>query len=331
MNTTEIDKTLNHHGADLAGCLRLPNADSLNADSVNGGSENGGSENGGSVKHVVLMISGSGEIDRNENGMQMQLNTFNSLADSLAEAGIASLRFDKRGCASSGGRYHDTGFFDFVDDASAWLSALDTYPELDGAKRFVMGHSEGALIAAFVSARNPGLTGQILLTPFVENVEHAIERQLQRTLDEVKKLTGFKGFIVRMFLFISGNQVGRQRKLMKRIKNTNKSSIKVRKALINAKWLREVTSVNPEEVYAKVKVPTLSIGGAKDIQCLPEDARQIASLVNAPVDVHVLSDLTHILRTDEEEPSTFRYKQLAEKPIDSRVPEHIIAWIKNTE
>ena len=307
----EQEKTFHYQGAELAGVLRLPDE--------------------GTARQVVLMISGSGEIDRNENGMQMQLNTFNSLADSLARAGIASVRFDKRGCASSGGKYHETGFYDFVDDANAWLDAMSSFEEIVDVPQFVMGHSEGALIAAFLSVRNPHINGQILLTPFLENVEDAIERQLQRTLDEVSTITGLKGFVVRLFLRLSGNQLKRQRKLMKRIKNSNKSSLKVRKALINAKWLREVTSVNPVEVYQKITVPTLSIGGAKDIQCLPEDAQRIAELVKAPVETHVLSDLTHILRTDDDKPSTFSYKKLAEKPIDSRVPELIINWLRAAE
>jgi len=306
---TEIEKTINYRGAELAGCLRLPAQ--------------------GRASLVVLMVPGSGELDRNENSMQIQLNTFNSLADSLADVGIASLRYDKRGCASSGGKYHDTGFFDFVDDADAWLEALDGYEQLENAQRFVLGHSEGSLIAAFLSVRNPTLNGQILLTPFVENVEHAIERQLQRTLDEVSALTGLKGFVVRLFLRLSGNQLTKQRKLMRRIKNTTRSSLKVRKTLINAKWLREVSAVDPIEVFQKVKVPTLCIGGAKDIQCLPEDTNRIASIVTAPVDAHVLSELTHILRVDDEAPSAFRYKALSEKPIDSRVPKHIIEWVQS--
>jgi len=248
---------------------------------------------------VILMIPGSGEVDRNENAMKLQLNILNSLAHSFAQQGIASMRFDKRGCASSEGRYHETGFHEFVDDAGEWL-------------------------------RNPDVKGQILLTPFLENMELLIERQLQRTLDEVSVLTGFKGLVVRVFLRLSGNQLKRQRKVMKRIKNSKKSSIKIKKTLINAKWLRELCEIEPADVFSKVKVPTLAIGGEKDLQCLPEDTQKLAGLVQAPVDSHVLSDLTHILRTDEEEPSTFRYKKLSEEPIDSRVPELILSWLKSS-
>jgi len=307
----EHEKSIQVHGVKLAGTLCLPTTMGLSK--------------------VVLMIPGSGEVDRNENAMKLQLNILNSLAHSFAQAGIASLRFDKRGCADSEGQYHETGFHDFVDDAGEWLNALDSFEELGSAEKYLLGHSEGTLIAAFLSVRNPSVKGQILLTPFLENMEFLIERQLKQTLDEVNLISGFKGVVVRLFLRLSGNQLKRQRKVMKQIKNSNKSSIKIKKTLINAKWLRELCNIEPADVFTKVTVPTLAIGGEKDLQCLPSDTQKVAGLVNAPVEFHVLSNLTHILRTDEEVPSTFKYKKLSEDPIDSRVPDLIVGWLQGTQ
>ena len=51
------------------------------------------------------MIHGSGPMDRNENMPGQSLNVFNTIAEHLAEKGIASLRYDKRGCGKSGGNY----------------------------------------------------------------------------------------------------------------------------------------------------------------------------------------------------------------------------------
>ena len=59
---------------------------------------------------TLLMLAGSGELDRNENGARLQLNIFNEIAHVLAENGIASFRYDKRGCAESDGVYNETGF-----------------------------------------------------------------------------------------------------------------------------------------------------------------------------------------------------------------------------
>jgi len=211
------------------------------------------------------------------------------------------------------------------------VNALDSFAELENTDKFILGHSEGTLISAFLAIRNPTVKGQILLTPFVDNIELVIERQLQTTLDEVGALAGFKGIVVRLFLRLSGNQIKRQRKVMKRIKNSNKSTIKLKKTLINAKWLRELSAIEPADIFRKVRVPTLSIGGEKDLQCLPEDAQRVSSLIGAPVESHILPNLTHILRIDEEEPSTFKYKALSEEPIDGRVPELILKWLQASE
>ena len=46
---------------------------------------------------VVLIISGSGPTDRDGNNPIMKNNSLKMLAEGLAEHGIASLRYDKRG------------------------------------------------------------------------------------------------------------------------------------------------------------------------------------------------------------------------------------------
>jgi len=305
---TEIDKSLDFDGVSLHGTLCMP----IDA----------------SPKQLVLMIPGSGEVDRNENAMQLQLNTFNELAHSLARDGIASFRFDKRGCAMSEGNYYETGFFNFVDDAEAWLNTMHSFPEVSSTETYLLGHSEGSLIASYLSASNPLVCGQILLTPFMENLEITIERQLQQTLEEVSKLTGLRGIVVRLFIKLSGNQVKKQRRIMQRVKSTTKSTIKLKKTLINAKWLREITSVDPTSIYEKVSVATLAIGGEKDLQCLPTDTLKVGEHVKGPVEMHVLPNLTHILRVDEEPASTFRYKQLSQELLDPRIAQLTVAWLR---
>lgn len=304
---TEYDKSIHFNEQQLHGTLCVPTV--------------------AKAQKVVLMLPGSGEVDRNENGMATQLNTFNVLAHQLAEHGIASFRYDKRGVALSGGNYNETGYHDFVDDANQWLASLSGFSEISGAQQFVLGHSEGCLTACLLSLDNPQLKGQILLMPFLQNLQTLMEQQLQQTMREINTLPGFKGVMTRFFVRLSGDQLKKQRKILARANNTSKSSIKVKKTVINAKWLRELTAIDPKTVYAKVTLPTLSIGGQKDLQCRPEDALEIADITNAPVQAQLLENLTHILRVDDKPASVFRYKELTEQPIDERVAETIIAWM----
>jgi len=322
----EIEKEVTSAGLTLRGSLRVAK---LKATDVNA-TESITAESTAPDAHpnpVVLILPGSGELDRNSNGARIQLNIYNSLAEQLAEAGISSFRYDKRGCAESDGNFQETGFYDLLDDARNCLAALSTFEEVQGAPVFILGHSEGTLLASLLSIDNPQIGGQILLTPFLSSLEKTIERQMQSTLTELKALPGIKGFMVRIFLTIGGNQLAKQRRIMQRVKRSKTDTIKVRKTVINAKWLREHMNIDPARIHQQVQVATLSIGGEKDIQCQPEDSTKIVELIKAPVEAHLLSDLTHILRPDDKPASTFRYTELAREAVDPRITQLVSRWI----
>lgn len=63
---------------------------------------------------AVLMVHGRGPLDRDENMKGQQLNIFNAIAHVLAQRGIASLRYDKRGYGASSGDFMSAGHADLV-------------------------------------------------------------------------------------------------------------------------------------------------------------------------------------------------------------------------
>jgi pimeloyl-ACP methyl ester carboxylesterase len=106
---------------------------------------------------VALIIAGSGPTDRNGNSPLLpgQNNSLRLLAEGLAERGIASVRYDKRGIAASAAsapREIDLRFDTYVDDAVAWIRKLQADPRFSSVS--VVGHSEGSLIGM----RAAGLT-----------------------------------------------------------------------------------------------------------------------------------------------------------------------------
>jgi len=60
----------------------------------------------------VLLIPGSGQVDRNENHRKLRINIFYDISHFLAQNGIASFRYDKRGVGESQGDYWRTGFYE---------------------------------------------------------------------------------------------------------------------------------------------------------------------------------------------------------------------------
>ncbi len=106
---------------------------------------------------VALIVGGSGPTDRNGNTPPMGLRNQHLalLAHALADRGIATVRYDKRGIgASSGGIDEATLRLDtYADDAAAWLRQLAHDPRF--ASVTAIGHSEGALLVSMAAQRAP--------------------------------------------------------------------------------------------------------------------------------------------------------------------------------
>ena len=313
----ELIVELEHAGNPLHGTLTLPHPSTLTDTALD--------------KHAavaaILLLPDSGPMDRNQNSLQAQLNIHNHIAKHLAEHGIASVRYDKRGCGLSKGNFDAAGHSDLVADAQAWLEYLHQRSTVAGCPVYIIGHGEGSLIASQLSGASNEVKGQVLLMPFVENFENIIRRQAENALREIADMEGFKGKLFRFFLKISGDQMAKQKKLVAKIRKSRKDTFKIRKQVINAKWIREMVTLDAASIYSKVSLPTLLIGGKKDLQCQPEDVGKIAALLTGDVEYHVFEDLTHILRPDKGKPAVQKYLTLALQDLDSRVLDTLTQWL----
>lgn len=97
---------------------------------------------------AVVMVTGSGPQNRDEELFEHR--PFAVIADYLARHGIASLRYDDRGTAQSGGDFATATTYTFRDDAAAGLQLLRSLPQV--SKAGVAGHSEGGTIAFMLAA-----------------------------------------------------------------------------------------------------------------------------------------------------------------------------------
>ena len=99
---------------------------------------------------VVLMVTGSGQQNRDEELMQHK--PFLVIADYLARHGIATLRYDDRATgASVGGDVKNATSEDFARDAAAGLEYLRNTKAF--SKVGILGHSEGGLIAFMLGGK----------------------------------------------------------------------------------------------------------------------------------------------------------------------------------
>jgi fermentation-respiration switch protein FrsA (DUF1100 family) len=113
----------------------------------------------------VVLVSGSGPTNRDGNNPLVpdRIDLLKQIAEVLAEAGIATLRYDKRGIGAStpkpsGSLAEQERFFawdNFVADVAAAHAELVKHDEIKAYATALLGHSEGGLL---VLAATPTIT-----------------------------------------------------------------------------------------------------------------------------------------------------------------------------
>ncbi len=268
---------------------------------------------------AVLMIHGSGPLDRDENMPGQALNVFNAFAADLAERGVAAFRYDKRGCGASGGDFATAGIAELTDDAEAALTALRDGSLGRFGRIFLLGHSEGTIIAADIAGRDDELAGLVLLSPFFQPIESILRAQAVELKRALEAAPGVGGRITRFFARLGSDPIAEQDKLIARLKETDEASFTVKGQQVPAKQLRELMALDPPAIYARVTVPTLVLGGSKDLQCDPDDVARIAETIGPAARPVVVPDLTHILRTDDGDHTLLSYARLLDRAVDRAV------------
>ena len=134
----------------------------------------------------VLIIAGSGPTDRDGNSplASGRIDNLKHFAEVLAEAGVASLRYDKIYSGKTGPVSRTVSFEDYLEPAAAAYAYLRSRPEIDPERLMILGHSEGALIALVLAEqRKPeGLRGLILAAPLSEPYLKTMRDQLSRKI-----------------------------------------------------------------------------------------------------------------------------------------------------
>lgn len=206
--TEEVTFTNAKAGATLAGTLTVPK---------------------GGAKCVMIMVTGSGPENRDEEIYAHK--PFAVIADRLARAGIATLRYDDRATGQSvGGDMKNATSADLAKDAAAgieWLRAQKRFKKVG-----LLGHSEGGLIAFILGA--------------------------QRKVDFIISLAGpaVKGDSILLYQSRNSGSPFAKGITMEYLRNLLKGN----------KWTEWFMDYDPTENIANTKCPVLALNGTKDCQ-----------------------------------------------------------------
>lgn len=199
-------------GATLAGTLTVPK---------------------GGAKRVMIMVTGSGPENRDEEVAYHK--PFAVIADRLARAGIATLRYDDRGVGQSvGGETKHTTSEDVAEDAIAgieWLRAQKRFKKVG-----LLGHSEGGLIAFMLAA--------------------------QKKVDFIVSLAGpaVRGDSIMLYQARTSGNPFTKNITVENLRNMMKTNT----------WVSYFMDYDPTDNITNTKCPVLALNGSKDCQ-VPAD------------------------------------------------------------
>lgn len=148
----------------------------------------------GGTRAAAVIIAGSGPTDRDGNSpLGVSAGSYRLLAEGLAEHGVATVRYDKRGAGESVsalGNEADLRFEHMVDDALAF--AAETRARTGQDCVWLIGHSEGVGVAQMAAARSPdGICGLVLLSGMGRRPRVILEAQLGPQLPEPMRTQTF--------------------------------------------------------------------------------------------------------------------------------------------
>ncbi|MDB5029301.1 alpha/beta hydrolase [Mucilaginibacter sp.] len=231
---------------------------------------------------VVLIIAGSGPVDRNGNSVKLNLatNDYKLMAEALGKSGIASLRYDKRmvGESPGSGKESELRFDDYVDDAIGLINLLKDDARF--SKIIVMGHSEGSLVGmlaaratetsvnAFISLAGAGRPAEEVLTEQMKSQPQYLADGFKKIMDSL-----------------------RHGKVQKSVDPSLYFIIRPSIQMYVMSWCR----FDPQKEIKKLKIPTLIVQGTTDLQVTLEDADKLKKGKSTSI-LTIIHGMNHVLK-----------------------------------
>ncbi|MEM7371387.1 MAG: alpha/beta hydrolase [Bacteroidota bacterium] len=275
----------------------------------------------GQFEQVVVLISGSGPQNRNEELLNHR--PFLVLSDHLTRQGIAVLRYDDRGVGESTGKFGTATSRDFANDASAAVAYLASRSDMNGKKIGLAGHSEGGMIAPMVASENeqvdfiallagPGIpipelmllqTDKIAEAGGASEEERATNKKASaQAFSLVKKhrtaSTEDLSEILTSFLEEEFASLSEEQK-----KEIGDKGIFIQQQVktLLTPWFRYFLTFEPDDYLSKVSCPVLAVNGELDLQVTSKEnlngiQKSLEKARNRQVTIHEFKQLNHLFQ-----------------------------------
>lgn len=276
-------------------------------------------EDAGKGAPVLLIIPGSGPTDRDgDNPMGITAAPYRLLAEALAAKGISTVRIDKRGMFGSKAAVPDPNkvtVAQYATDTHKWVAAIRKRAGVPCV--WVLGHSEGALVALVAAQKPDAICGLILLSGAGRKLGDVIRGQLRAS-------PAFASTLDRDLSSLESLERGQHVD----VAGMSQMELKLFRPQVQD-YLIDLLSYDPAKLVAEVKVPLLIVQGEHDLQVSAADANALAAvqpkarLVLIPTMNHVLKDVA----SDERSANIATYSD-SSLPIDSALVAVIASFVK---
>lgn len=268
---------------------------------------------------IVLIIPGSGPTDRDGNNpLGVTAAPYRLLAEALASKEISTLRADKRGMFGSKAAIPDANAVtigDYAADAHNWAEALR---KRTGAQCvWLLGHSEGGLVALTAGQQPEGICGLILVSTPGRKMSDLIREQLRANpanapvLDPALKAIDSLEHGQRVD--VTGMHPALQGLFSPRIQP----------------YLIDMFQRDPAKLAAGLRLPVLILQGESDVQVSTTDAKALAS-AQPKANLVLVPHMNHVLKDVENDDRASNLATYADPslPIDPQLVDAIAGFVK---
>lgn len=240
----------------------------------------------GKPQATILIIPGSGPTDRDGNNpMGVRAAPYRLLAEGLAAKGVATLRVDKRGMFASAAAIADGNavtIADYATDVHQWAKIARA--RTGAPCIWVLGHSEGALIALAAAQQPADLCGLILVSGAGRKLGQIIREQLRANPANQPLLPEAEAALTSLE---AGTRVDTSK--------MNPALLPLFAPQVQG-FVISLLSYDPADLARRVRLPVLIVQGERDIQVSIADARALAA-ADPKAKLVLLPNVNHVLKT----------------------------------
>jgi uncharacterized protein len=273
----------------------------------------------GSGAPVVLIVPGSGPTDRDgDNPGGVGAATYRLLADALAERGVATVRIDKRGVGGSRAAIADPDavtIADYAADVHAWARAIRA--RTGAPCVWVLGHSEGGLVALAAAQAPDDLCGLVLVAAPGRPFGALIREQLARDPANARFVPPAEAALRALE---AGGSVD--------VAALPAPLLPLFAAPVQG-FLRDLLRYRPAALAAATRLPILIVQGGRDLQVGMADARALAA-ARPDATLLLVPEANHVLKAvpADDLAANFAAYRDPSRPLVAAIPDAIAAFVR---